>query len=410
MKIFIKWLIRIFLIYFFGGLLINLIYLHSLRTLPTTIPSSTDSLLSKYHEYTGTYHFHTSYSDGSATKEELLDICKSFDFSIPTDHNTLDPLFDGVTQFYNGSSIIPQIEISTPENSGHFTVLGNFRIDTLKKGEKYNNLLPNNTLFDNKLIVLAHPFHQRSSMNWEDFSQPFNGIEIWNYDVMWRENLKFPFRYFSIINGLLLGNFYPWVLQGGITYPYTEMNFIDTISGKPNLLLFAGTDTHAKIKLWGDHFLKIPKYSSMLDMMTLHILTTQKFTTEIEQNQSNILDALSKGQFFIANDQLSHSNGFRSVWKTDSVSTTQQYIGLSRSHLIWELLIPEPESEWVVRLYKNGELFNEVANKKLISLPINEAAYYRAEVFQKRKSYLLFGYETLQPWIFTQRYFVGKTN
>lgn len=403
----LKWLGAGFLIYLLTGVIINFIYLWSLRTLPTTENTpQRDSAVTNYHfnEYRGTYHFHTEYSDGSATTDELKSVSRNFDFVIPTDHNTLDPKFDGLTGYFDGVTILPEVEISTPDNSGHFTSIGFRNLDNLQRGDRFNDYKPNDKLFDGNINILAHPFHNRSKMNWEDFSQRYDGFEFWNYDVTWRNNLTNPFRIFSVINGIFFSDWFPWTLQGGVFYPETELHFIDTISTKPNLLMLGATDTHAKIKLFGDNYLKVPDYTSMLDIMTLHLLTEDQLNTQAYHNKTIIMNALRNGQFFIANDQLTSSNGFRSVWKVRSEYYSCISIHSFPDSAVWEIKIPKTETDIMVRLYHNGKIMQEISNTFYIRTNVETPGYYRAEVFQVRKSMVLFGYETLQPWIFTQRY------
>lgn len=400
------------LIYLTLGTVINLIYLTSLRTIPSENPflsvskSDTSLLLlyNQFNEYRGTYHFHTEYSDGSATVEELKTISKPFDFVIPTDHNTLDPKFDGLTGYYDGVTILPEMEISTPDNSGHFTSIGFKDLTNLQKGDRFNDYRPNDKFFDGNINILAHPFHNRSKLNWEDFSQRYDGIEFWNYDVTWRNNLTNPFRIFSITNGIFFSDWLPWVLQGGVFYPTAELNFVDTITTKPNLLLFGATDTHAKIKLFGDNFLKVPDYPSMLGIMTIHLLTEEKLNTQALNNKIVVMNALRNGQFFISNDQLSSASGFRSIWSVRNSCYSENLIHAFPDTATWRIVIPKVDSDILVRLFRNGKPIKEYENTFSISQSISEPGYYRAEVFQKRKSLLLLGYETLQPWIFTQRY------
>ena len=69
----------------------------------------------KLKEINGIIHFHTVYSDGSGRIEELIKIAKELkaDFLVSSDHNTLQPKFDGLEGYYDGLFYFAGEEINT---------------------------------------------------------------------------------------------------------------------------------------------------------------------------------------------------------------------------------------------------------------------------------------------------------
>lgn len=408
-----KWTGITLLLVFIFGLALNLIYLNSLKTLPSeAVSPETNSLFrdnpfGPFNEYTGGYHIHTNYSDGSGTFDELKTAAKGMDFIITTDHNTLNPRFDGKSGVYDGLTILAEMEISTPEGGGHFTSLGFHDFSGLQKGDEFNDYLPNERMFNGNLNILAHPFHPKNGMQWKDYSQRFDGFEVWNYDVSWRKNLRSFTGIFSILNALIWSDSYPWTVQGGVFYPKTEFGFADT-SSKQGLLLFAATDVHAKIKITDDYFWRLPDYATMFPVMTLHLLTENFLNSEIAHNSETIYSTLKAGEFFLANDQLSPSKGFRSLWKVRDQWYSKNVLFSENDTAVWRVKIPKVDTEIIVRFIHNGQVYKQVENRFEIEQVITKPGYYRCEVFQKRFTPLFFYYETDQPWIFTQRYEIKK--
>jgi len=404
-----KWVGITVLLVFIFGLALNLVYLNSLKTMPSEFEATGKIFDYKYkpittfNEYVGGYHIHTNYSDGSGTFDELKTAAKGMDFIITTDHNTLNPRLDGKSGVYDGLTILTEMEISSPDGGGHFTSLDFHNFAGIQKGDEFNDYLPNEKLFNGNLNILAHPFHPKNGMQWVDYTQRFDGIEVWNYDVMWRNNLKSFTGVFSIINALIWSDSYPWTVQGGVFYPKTEFGFADT-SSKQGLLLFAATDVHAKIKFTDNYFWRLPDYATMLPVMTLHLFTENYLNSDIAHNSETIYSTLRAGEFFLANDQLSPANGFRSLWKVRDQWYSKNVLFTENDTAVWRVQIPKMESEIIVRFVHNGQVYKQVENKFEIEQTITKPGYYRCEVFQKRFTPLFFYYESDQPWIFTQRY------
>lgn len=393
------------------GSLLSLIFLFILNLcshvhLRPTETLLTDIIDSTFHNYKGAYHIHTNYSDGSATFDDLKLFAHTFDFIITTDHNHLRPRHAQEYGVLNGMTLLTEQEVSTANNSGHFTSLG-FDHQKLPSADFfYNDRLPSDSLFRGNLNIIAHPLHTRDKMKWKDFSQPFHGFEIWNYDVSWRHHFSSFWGILSIVNSLLLSDYFPWLLQSGVTYPLNELNKVSELN-RP-VLIFAATDAHSKIKLWGDTFLQIPDYASILPIMTIHLLTEKVLTVNYESNRTNILTSLRQGEFYLANDGLSESKGFQSLWTIREKSYSKNKLYMHPDSALWQIRIPNPMVPITVQIFKNDSLF-KTSSDLVHNLIIHDSGIYRLEVLQHRTSWNPFIGTELIPWIFTQYYWLDKS-
>ena len=124
----------------------------------------------KYHEYSGVIHIHTNYSDGSGTYAQIGKICDSLglDFAIITDHNTVQPMKDSLANRFGMTLIVPAVEISTDGEHGHFLVIGD-SIPLVPRNGVTSNMVFHDALKKKSIVILAHVFHPRSSLDWDNW-------------------------------------------------------------------------------------------------------------------------------------------------------------------------------------------------------------------------------------------------
>ncbi|WP_195989653.1 PHP domain-containing protein [Clostridium sp. D53t1_180928_C8] len=83
----------------------------------------------------GDFHIHSTYSDGSLTPSQIINLAKKRDMDIIsiTDHNNTDGIDEAIIEGKkNNVAVIPGVELSTRYNDCRVHVLGYFKDDSYK--------------------------------------------------------------------------------------------------------------------------------------------------------------------------------------------------------------------------------------------------------------------------------------
>ena len=92
--------------------------------------------MKRYSMYTkGDFHIHTTYSDGSLTPSQIINLAKEkrVDILSITDHNNTDGIDEAIVEGRkNNITVIPGVELSTRYNECRVHVLGYFKDDSYK--------------------------------------------------------------------------------------------------------------------------------------------------------------------------------------------------------------------------------------------------------------------------------------
>lgn len=257
-------------------------------------------------EYQGNVHIHSTYSDGSATIEEICTAAKKagLDFIIVTDHYTLKGLPE--EGYRNGLLLLVGMEIN--DIHSHYLALD---IDTV---------VENNTDHPQQVIdavnrlggigIIAHPLEYLASFlendmlyTWQDWSvNGFQGIEIWNLLSQWKGSVtNFWKAIYYVINpqAALFGP-YPEVMQRFDRYQQ---------QGK-KIVAWGGSDAHApEIKL-GPWKINIIPYEFSFRSINMHVLLPRKLSRDLVVDKQLVYNALRQGRCWVANDYYKSSRGF----------------------------------------------------------------------------------------------------
>jgi len=339
------------------------------------------------YEYVGVIHVHSLFSDGSGEVKDiagLADEC-NLDFLILTDHNTLRALNEGYEGFYGNTFLLVGCEINDKQNKNHYIALGiDKTFSTRLPAVEYVKQIKE----AGGIGFIAHPHEKRDSMEehpaypwtaWE--SEDFTGIEIWNHMSEWMENLNEQNKYQSFLHPL----------KTIISPPTETLEVWDKINLTRKCIGIGGIDAHAhKVNLLGFFEVEVFPYKVLFKSIRTHILVNEKLMNEntLENKvlvKNTILKALSDGKCFVSNSYHGDATGFR-FYADDNSKTYQMGDEVSLNNKL-KLVVLLPKHNGVIKLIRNGELYDTIENSAA-EFFIKEKGAYRIEVTLNGKAWI----------------------
>lgn len=381
-------------------------FLFSLRYQTETAELSAPEL-DGFHHYKGIFHVLTTYSGADIDYPGLKQTVADYDFVITTEKNSYESRIRGEGGFYDSLTILPEIQVSLPGDSGWFASLDVPDFTSVSHGDRFDLYSPRENPFADGFNVALYSDHP--DMGWTSADSSVQSVEIWNFESGWR-NMFSPF--FSVTS-FLLSDHLPWLLNKFMTYPESGIKWINRPTAEP-LVLIGGSGAIEPKKWLGIWNVQFPSYPSVIKTSVLHLLTEPSLTHSAYQNTLVINHAIREGQFFVSNDLLAPADGFRTWMTIRGKSYTNIHLHADPDSAIWSMRIPKTESELILRLFKNGSVWKEFENPADQNILIENDGSYRAEVWQIRKpwyGFLLFWRDNADwalPWIFTQNYRIGN--
>jgi len=265
----------------------------------------TDTLWS---EYSGHIHFHTTYSDGSGSFEEVVRAAQEagLDFFIPTDHNALVSEPDG----WRGSVLLlVGEEVNDKEREpevNHLLVAGIER--EVFHYAKEPQALIDAVAAQGGLSFLAHPIERHSRYFPQDFPwvdwdvQGYNGIELWNFMSECKAYIS------SKPVGLLLSLLPQLFVRG----PWPEvLTLWDRLSAQRPIVAIGGSDNHRGSYRIGPITRHVFPYTFTFRTVNTHILTPSPFDRDLTHDRQLVYEALRAGHGWVGYDLLGSTAGFR---------------------------------------------------------------------------------------------------
>lgn len=253
----------------------------------------------KVFKYTGAFHIHSLFSDGTGSINDTAHAAKQagLDWIIITDHNNMsisEGIIDGVT-------VIKGEEIS-PAASNHYLALG---IDKC--------IMPLENLQDAVNAVkeaggfgfAAHPDESENRKNpykpikWTDKEIIPDGIEIWNWFSEWADNYE---------SRNIFTQAYAYLFKDRLVKkPYAEtMEWFDSLNSRSEKIIPAigGIDAHAlKTKKYFLPLCIFP-YKTMFKTILNKIILDKPLEAGFEKRKMQILNALKEGRNIIFNRRI----------------------------------------------------------------------------------------------------------
>ncbi len=391
---------------FFTGILLAGVFLFvftgSLRF--RTLPADTTSHLpDSLYQFKGIFHVRTAWSDGVIDPDTLKTLATGLDFLLLTEKNSLDARLSGQTGVYNGLTVLPDIEVSLPGDSGLFAAFNFSDLSGVSPGDRFNDFRPDENPFRSSFKVSLYHGHPEKNFTWP--MTQIQGAELICFESGWADGGN-PVH--SVLT-FLLSDYFPWLLN-----PYIGLRDPSGLLSEENpVVLFGGPGAVDPKKLAGIFPYQFPSYPSVLRTSVLHLMTEETLISSASHNQQVIYPALRNGQFFVANDLLSPADGFASWFTIRGKSYTSRNLFAEPDSAIWSLYIPETESGTICLIYENGLRKKVLTGSGLKTIQVSGKKTVRAEIRQIRKPWysgFLFwksDEDWAVSWIFTQVYSLG---
>lgn len=363
--------------------------------------------LDGFHHYKGIFHVMTTYSGAEIDYPGLKKTVAGFDFVITTEKNSFEAKIRGEGGFYDSLTVLSEIQVSMPGDSGWFASLDVPDFTDISAGDRFDLYSPAENPFAGAFNIALYTDHP--DLGWKSSDSAVHAVEMTNFESGWQKT----FSPFFSVTSFLLSDHFPWILNKYMTYPESGINWINRPAADP-LVLIGGSGAVEPKKWLGIWTVQFPSYPSVIKTSVLHLLTEPSLTRSAYQNTMVINHAIREGQFFVSNDLLAPSDGFRTWMTIRGKSYTNIHLHADPDTAVWSVRIPKAESELILRLFKNGVLWHEIENPVDQDILIETDGRYRAEVWQIRKSwysFLLFWTDNSDwalPWIFTQNYQIGN--
>jgi len=327
---------------------------------------------SKFRDYKGIIHAHTSLGGHSTGKfEELIKAAKTnqLDFVIMTEHTS--EFFDssaltlrgfvGNTLFINGQEVDTASSDRFLMLPGHADSFADAKLDTEQFIDKYKS--------QTRLILVAYPERLKTPQ------ANFDGIEVFSLNTNAKRMNPFLFLFDYIwsasLNDLLLTKYF--------MRPDKNLKQYDELTEKRRLTLFAGSDAHSNIGffLLGDDtgrrilYLKLDPYEKVFRLMRNHVLIEK----DKELNQETLLQAIRDGRLYIGIDRWADPTGFSFMANEEKIMGDE--ITLEKVPLKLNVNSPFPAR---IILFRNGQKIAETEGKTA-NFEVMENGAYRVELY-----------------------------
>lgn len=362
---------------------------------------------SRYYDYRGITHVHSSMSTGSGTPSEIVRTAQELglDFLIFTEVN-LHKHDQPLEGYFNSILTMEGGEFSYLDSRLLFY---NKPSDKPPKGEGQSQVFFTDQLSQQSrnrsegFFILAHPFLSRHQWSGE-YPSGLDGIEIINLkrvlDVAWQERKASAI--WSILTYWL--NDHAALLR---VYkdPEPEQELWDKLSKEQKTVGLLGTDATAKAILTPQLFLKFPSYMTSMGVASNRLLLTSELTGDFKSDKYKIMTAIQEGQVYLSLDILGDPRGFWAEVRTKSKNYLfGATVPFEKGSRLVINLPAIPRVPYEVRVIKDGELF-ATSNTKETQIEIHEAGNYRIVVrilvplpFPEGKRWI--------PWIYTNPFYI----
>lgn len=358
----------------------------------------------KYSEYCGVVGIQTKYSDGVATYRQIGKTCDSLrlDFAIITDINTIQPMKADLSNRFGMTLMIPAVEISTDSLFGHFLVIGDSIPLLPGKGISVDSVRHDALRKGDMVILTRLPKHFQGLI---PRKTGFTGFEVYNFAKGWRSNLDF-FRINKFIGAYCIYGFRPQVLNYLLAYPDREMHQFDQLNMSGKVTGIGCLNANGNLMLWKNTRWSFPSYTSQFELLHDIIVTKTPFSGSYWPDREILLDALRRGNYYVAFSGLEPARGFLFTAESGKSSVTMgDSIKLSGDV---KLSVSLPDTDLVTtQIVRDGKVIRTYEDIGSVTLTVSTPGVYRVQVFQHRVMLPFFTKRSF-PWILSNPIYVYR--
>ncbi|MCY3771378.1 MAG: CehA/McbA family metallohydrolase [Gemmatimonadetes bacterium] len=329
--------------------------------------------------YTGAIHVHSTYSDGGGTVADIVRAGQDagLDFLFLTDHDTLQPRFDGHQGYHGGLLLLVGEEVNT--SAGHLLALGVGR-DVEQAGPLGLPALIEEISEAGGLSIAAHPTGRRP---WTDWTvEKMDGLELLNANSDWRDD-----SVLELLRALVFLPFLPdGVFNSLIDRPDEAIRLWMHRAQRQPVTVIGSVDAHERIPLWGERHLSFPTYERMFGLIRTYVITGTELTGDAGADEAILVDALRRASCYVVMEGYEPAPGFsfELAMGPDRVSMGSS-VGFKAGE---RLHVTAPSSGPVrIRLYRDEVPLIETEGHELF-VEIPGPGVYHAEVYQLRGTLL----------------------
>ena len=329
--------------------------------------------------YSGAIHVHSTYSDGGGTVAEVVEAGQEagLDFLVLTDHDTLQPRFDGHQGYHDGLLLLVGEEVNT--SAGHLLALGVGR-DVDQDGPLGLPALIEEISEAGGVSIAAHPTGRRP---WTDWTvEKMDGLEVLNGNSEWRDD-----GVLELLRALVFLPFMPdGVFNSLIDRPDEAIRLWMHRAQRQPVTVIGSVDAHARIPLWGERHLSFPTYERMFGLIRTYVIAGMELTGDAEADEAILLNAIRRGSCYVVLEGYEPAPGFSFELtmgpETESMGASVAFQTGARLH------VTAPSSAPVrIRLYRDGAPLIETEGHELF-VEVPGPGVYHTEVYQLRGTLL----------------------
>lgn len=375
------------------GIAIMLLVILPPATKPTEPPPATT--------VRGAFHVHSDRSDGSGTVDTIAAAAAraGLQFVIMTDHGDGTRAPDAPS-YRSGVLVVDAVELNT--TGGHYAAID------LPASPYPLAGTPDDVIEDVHRLggfgIAAHPGSPRSSLSWQEWNAPIDGLEWINADSEWRDELRAPIARALLSYPLRAAQSMATLLDR----PDSVMRQWDDIAARRRIVALAGADAHARLGLRqrsdpdvASFHVPLPGYESSFRAFSNHVMLDAPLAGEAVADARRVLDAIRNGRVYSVIDALA-SPGSLSFTAVNGAGTATIGGTLPVSGDVALRASAHAPPGTILVLLRNGRRVREATDAALDATVDGGPATYRIE------GYVAGGPGTPPvPWIVSNPIYVG---
>jgi hypothetical protein len=334
----------------------------------------------KSHDLSCIVHVHSTYSDGTATVQELLDLTRhaGADALLLTDHDSVEARRDGLEGHHDGVFLLVGTEVSPRQ--GHYLAFGvDHEID---HGGRTATEIAAAVRLAGGVGFAAHPFSRGGHMliprlarrialphGWPalDEEAGLDGLELWSVLTDAVESWRTPAEAMRWLRDPEAA-----VAEGP---PARHLAIWDRLSARRRVPAIGGLDDHQRgIRFRGRVRSPVP-HQRTFNLLRTHVLCDRPLSGEVATDRAAIVAALRQGGAWLTCPSVAPAYGAR-MWAEDAAGRCALMGGETAAapHLL-RVRLPQPAA---LKVCRDGNLIHETRSATL-DLDIGASGAYRIE-------------------------------